>query len=376
MIIDFIRIMNFSIIKSCIFLLLLSSIYFCANAETKYTLIQSQIKSDCVKLYNPGDSIPFDTIPQMHNERYYFEAYNELFEMFDGSKRYNLLRAEYLLENAYFEGKANYNQLATSVNKTVENLKKFIVAQNIQGYKTAVNAALFHYFTKPNWMNGNKPFSYDYQDCAGNKDFSVFLTSKVIRTHSGQCTSLPIYYKILCDAAGGSCFLATAPNHMYIKHISEEGKWVNVELTTGSFARDEWYIQTMEVSTEAIKNGLFLTALSEKETIGYIIYMLAHAYLRKYRNYDYFVLLIGKRLLNSLPHFYPAMELVKGTCQQFGYDYVHQIGKMPSNFIEQTYRKHKSMIELESSLGFSTITDEKYFENVRNATEEIKQAKK
>ena len=132
----------------------------------------------------------------------------------------------------------------------------------------------------------------------------------------------------------------------------------------------------MEVSTEAIKNGLFLTALSEKETIGYIIYMLAHAYLHKYRNYDYFVLLIGKRLLNSLPHFYPAMELLKGCYQQFGYDYVHQIGKVQSDFIEQTIREHKAMINLENSLGFSKISDEKYLENVKRATEDIKQTNK
>ena len=355
---------------------MLLSIFICVNVDAKYLSINSQIKIDRVKLFNSGDSIPFDTIPQMHNEKYYFEAYDELFDMFDGTNPYDLLRAEYLLENAYFEGKANYSLLATVVKETVRKLKTFIVVQNIQGYKTAVNAALFYYFAKPNWMNGNRPFSYDYKDCAGNKDFSVFLTSKVIRTHSGQCTSLPIYYKILCDAAGGSCYLATAPNHMYIKHISEEGKWVNVELTTGSFSRDDWYIQTMEVSTEAIKNGLFLTALSEKETIGYIIYMLAHAYLHKYRNYDYFVLLIGKRLLNSLPHFYPAMELLKGCYQQFGYDYVHQIGKVQSDFIEQTIREHKAMINLENSLGFSKISDEKYLENVKRATEDIKQTNK
>ena len=125
---------------------MLLSIFICVNVDAKYLSINSQIKIDRVKLFNSGDSIPFDTIPQMHNEKYYFEAYDELFDMFDGTNPYDLLRAEYLLENAYFEGKANYSLLATVVKETVKKLKTFIVVQNIQGYKTAVNAALFYYF--------------------------------------------------------------------------------------------------------------------------------------------------------------------------------------------------------------------------------------
>ena len=50
-----------------------------------------------------------------------------------------------------------------------------------------------------------------------------------MKTDSGQCTSLPIYYKILCDELGGQSALAMAPRHMYIKHIGDYGKLINIE---------------------------------------------------------------------------------------------------------------------------------------------------
>lgn len=114
-------------------------------------------------------------------------------------------------------------------------------------------------------MNGYRQFSYDFEDPMGNKDFSIFFSSKLIETHKGQCSSLSVLYKILCDEMGGHCALAYAPMHVYVKHIGEDGQWVNVELTHGGFVRDIWLIESMNVSTEAIRNGIFYALWMRRE---------------------------------------------------------------------------------------------------------------
>ena len=283
----------------------------------------------------------FDTIPSMYDDRYFLDAFDELSAMIDGRSVYDFKRAEFLVEWAYCSGDMDYQEFCDSIASAVRRLKRFIQTRNIRHYKTAANAALFDYFTRPSWMNGNKAFSYDEEDCTGEKDLSRLFVSKVIRTHSGQCTSLPVYYKILCNELGGKASLATAPSHMYIKHVGEDGKWVNVELTTGSFARDEWYIQSMGISSDAIKNGVFLTAMSDKEDLAYMMYMLAIAYFQKYGDYDYFTLLCADRILADLPNNYHGLSLVVGTRQQWGYDYVESYGRTPTRFIKQNYLEYQ-----------------------------------
>lgn len=329
--------------------------------------IREQIIKDNIKTYESKDIITFDTIPQMHYDKYFFDAYDELSDMLEEREPYNLKRAEFLVEWAYYSGMMDYDAFCDSISHAVDALNRFIRIMNIQHYKTAANAALFSYFTKPSWMNGYIAFSYDVEDCSGEKDISKLFVSKVIRTHTGQCSSLPIYYKILCNELGGKAYLATAPRHMYVKHIGEDGRWVNVELTTGSFARDEWYIQSAGVSTEAIKNGVFLTAMSEKEDIAYMIYMLGIAYQKKYVDYDYFTLMCANRILNTLPRNYHALNLSIATRNQWGYDYVHIIGKVPSYFIFKNNQEYLAAKEILKFIGYTEFTEEEYIKNVEKS---------
>lgn len=337
-----------------------------------YISIREHIVKENIKTYNICDNIPFDTIPQMHNDEFFYNAYDELTAMLEGITPCNLKRAAFLIEWAYTSGDRDYISYCKEIANTTSALKKFIQINQIQQYKTAANAALFYFFTKPCSMNGYKAFSYDIEDCGAIKDFSKLFVSKVMKTHTGQCTSLPLYYKILCNELGGKAHLATAPSHMYIKHIGEDGKWVNVELTTGCFARDEWYIQTMGVSTEAIKNGLFLTALSDKEDIAFMMYLLGSAYQKIYKDYDYFTLLCANSVLKIFPHNYHALILNIFTRQKLGYDYLRKIGNKPSRFIDNNYFEFKKANKLLDSLGYSEISIEEYIQRVEKAYQELK----
>ena len=213
-------------------------------------------------------------------------------------------------------------------------------------------------------MNGFTAFGYDVDDSGGEKDVSKLFVSKVISSHFGLCVSLPLYYKVLCDELGGDSFLAVAPNHMYIKHIAEDGNWVNVELTTGSFARDEWYIQSMGVTTEAIKNGIFLSAMNDKENIAFLLYMLGVVYQRKFGDYDYFTLMCANRILEELPNSHLGYILTIATRQQWGHDYLEIIGHKLSSFIVDNYEKYLYAKNSLSRLGFTSISIKDYIKQV------------
>ncbi len=49
------------------------------------------------------------------------------------------------------------------------------------------------------------------------KLWSNMFVSTLIATGKGNCHSMPLLYKLIMDELGEKCWLALAPNHMYIK---------------------------------------------------------------------------------------------------------------------------------------------------------------
>ena len=158
---------------------------------------------------------------------------------------------------------------------------------------------------------------------------------------------------------------------MYIKHIGEDGKWVNIELTNGHFVRDEWMIQTCQISTEAIRNGVFLTALSEKENIAFMISQLGNAYRQKYNSWDYFPLRCAEEVLKVLPNFSIALVLKVCVHQQLLRSYLNKYGQTRSQFADYHYSEIQRMINTLDSLGYTQQTYAEYIQHVQKALQDI-----
>ena len=127
----------------------------------------------------------------------------------------------------------------------------------------------------------------------------MFVT-KLLNTKTGNCHSLPYLYKILAEETKAEAFLALGPNHLYIKHKDDKGQWVNVELTNGTFPRDGWIISSLSITTEAIKAGTYMEALSLNESIALCLYDLALGYQFLF-GHDDFGMLCCDTLLNYFP---------------------------------------------------------------------------
>lgn len=232
------------------------------------------------------------------------QAYSEMAAMLDGGKRLSIKRAVFLPEWAYLNGEPDYEDFCSQIESTAQALLQFIRANNLQAYRTAGNYALFEYFSRPYPMNDYKPFTYDFDDFAGSEDATKLFVTKVMRTHSGQCRSLPMFYKVLAEAIGAEAHIAFAPQHLFIRHRDEQNspKWVNVELTTQSLSRELFYIENFGISAEAIRNNVYLYPLSDKETVAYLLAELAAYYYRTFSRYDDFMLKCAEK---SLQYFSP-----------------------------------------------------------------------
>ena len=215
---------------------------------------------------------------QAEHRKLYEQAFDEQHRMLKGELPIDFKRAVYITENAYHNGTLNYDSFKSEITQTGNQLKNLIRQRKLTGYKTAGNWAVFTYMTDSLPINNYTPCTYDFDDFMGEKDWTKMFTTKLMRTKSGNCHSLPYYYKVLCEEIGATAHLTLAPNHIYIKHIDEKGQWTNVELTNGGFPRDQWIIKQMAISVEAIKNEIYMKPLTQKESIALTMFDLASSY--------------------------------------------------------------------------------------------------
>lgn len=111
-----------------------------------------------------------------------------------------------------------------------------------------------------------------------------------MRTHKGQCRSLPLLYKILANQIGAAAFITYAPNHSFIRHRDEQDThWMNLELTNGTFPREVFIIETMGITQQAIDQGTYLKPCTDREVIVGLLTDLANTYLTKFGFIDPFV---------------------------------------------------------------------------------------
>lgn len=129
------------------------------------------------------------------------------------------------------------------------------------------------------------PFEYNFADYNGKQDWRNTFVSTLLETHKGNCHSLPFLYKILADELDAKCWLALAPNHMYIKNRSVKDGWFNTELTSGDFPIDAWLTTTGYISLKSIQNGLYCDALNNQQSIALCVIDLAKCYEKQTHNY-------------------------------------------------------------------------------------------
>jgi hypothetical protein len=344
---------------------LLFSLLSCESEDRK-DVIQESVeiqKEEIAPVIFEPDSLVYN------KDKYYNLAFQEISQMLDGKILLDFKRSTFLVEWAYNKGNLDYNVFCQQISQIAKDLKQFVKYKGVEQYKTAGNSALFEFFTKPNSMNQNQVYTYDFDDFYGKKDYNSIFVSKLLNTREGQCRSMPMLYKILAEEIGAESYLALAPNHMYVKHLDEESKWVNIELTNGHFSSDSWIISSMDISAESIRKGVYMKEMTLEESVAFSLLELAFAYEWQ-KGYDDFALLCANKTLLHFPTCIQAIMHKSNYHRTIGLAYIKKHGKKATPFAKSNHRKYKEAQNQLEQLGYREMSAKKYAKWVRDMEDE------
>lgn len=132
--------------------------------------------------------------------------------------------------------------------------------------------------------NDYKQFSYDLDDPLGNI-LEHQLLPNYIDTRKGNCVSMPTLFLVLMKRVDPTIqFVGVkAPLHLFCRlRDRQTGDVWNIETTNGGNpARNQWYIDKMQISQKALDNKLYLNDLTNKEFITELIGTLVAKERRK-----------------------------------------------------------------------------------------------
>lgn len=289
-------------------------------------------------------------------ESIYSYAFERIYKMLDNDDTLDFKDAVFIVENAYYDNglsKESYNNIIkfyTSLSNGIMISDSIVYSEKDRNVAMS-QCAVFIFMTDSISINTNQdiimhlPFLYNYEDFAGQQDWSNMFVSTLMQTQKGNCHSLPYLYKIIMDRLGYESHLALAPNHMYIKANNKKVGWYNIELTCGDFPTDAWYAASGYIHTDAIRNGIYMRALSDKEAVAMTLVDLAQGYQAKFGIEDgSFIIKCCNTALEHFPNYINAMllkaeiltELYRESNDQ---ELFSQMTELYANIHELGYRK-------------------------------------
>lgn len=260
-----------------------------------------------------------DTIVSSNN--CFIHAFDEINKILESETSFNFKNAVFIVENAYYENQMNIEWFESSLQFYTWLCQGIIKSDNIEytekdGDIAITQCGVFLFMsdtieiTTKDRIIKNPPFTYNHEDFAGQKYWSNMFVSTLMQTQKGNCHSMPYLYKMIMDELGYECHLALAPNHIYIKANNKKVGWYNIELTCGDFPTDAWYAASGYIHTDAIRNGIYMRALSDKEAVAMTLVDLAQGYQAKFGIEDgIFIIKCCDTALEHFPNYINAMLL-------------------------------------------------------------------
>ena len=228
----------------------------------------------------------------------YYSAFNEINNMLEGRQPLSLGRAVFLVENAYYNNTLSYDNFQKHINDQLQFCNEKIREDKLDPNNNLVkNMMLFRLISdtlkiKPKGTERtitHLPIKYDLDDYKSEKNFDSHFVSKLMKSGSGQCYSMPLYYLVLAEKMGAKAHWAFSPQHTFIKIQEENGAWYNLELTCNAILSDAHYMNNSYIKAEAIRNRIYLEPLDKKEAVAHMLIELAGGYYEKFGLDDFYL---------------------------------------------------------------------------------------
>ena len=304
-------------------------------------------------------------------------AFNEITKMLE-TNSVSLKRAVFLSESAYYNASADLNaylEFEQEIKKMGDIIRSSYVASQIKK-KTPldINKLVMKFLTDtmsyiPVGSEGkvkvSKPIKYDFNDPFGDDDLSKLFVSKLITTKSGQCKSIPLLFLLLVEELGGEAFLSFSPEHSFIKVKNGKGGFYNFELTNGKIMSDALMVASGYIKSEAIRNGIFLDTINQKQVVAQCLVDLANIYRRRFGESE-FVLKCANKSLEYFPNNIHGLML-KSNYHTRLFNYMlkscnaeneEELKKCPKTY-KQFQLMHK-MYALIDGVGYEPIPEDVY----------------
>lgn len=340
---------------------------------------RDQINKEIIgQLTTTTKQIQYDllTLSDRPGTEYYRNAAAKINNMLHGKETMSLKRAVFLCENAFFEEKINYEDFNKRIQKLV-SIAKLKAAQdgfdwnnpqtrNVMLFRVLADTLKIKDSSTEGGVATSYPMQYDFEDIRGEKDWTKMFVSKLLMAKSGQCHSLPLLYLILCEETNTKANLAFSPSHSYAKFKDASGNWYNVELTNGRIVSDAFILASGYVTSEALKNHIYMEPQTKKQAIANCLNDLSMGYIDKY-GYDSFVSQCADTTLKYAPANISALML-KSNYQTRRLEWVvSQLGRPNPDVLKSKYPKaYKIFVERNQiyqkidDSGFQGIPEEAY----------------
>lgn len=274
----------------------------------------------------------------------YLKAYYEIESMLDGKKPLSIKRAVFLSEWAYLDGKLDYKKdFCNEISRIAQYIKTAIALNHFEKYKTAKQFMICNYFFYPCNGNGKVPYTYDHNIEYPRGDWHHQLVSRTLRSHKGQCHSLPMTFKLIAEELGAKAFIARSPGHSYIMYKDEDDHvpedWVNVELTTHQYFPSFSFKKNYLISDSAVIVGTYMTPLTDLQTVANQLSDLAMGYLAKYNDhYDWFTLACARKSIQYYSKNPNALIIAGKSLDRLIIEQFRRNGGFYDDIIEELYQ--------------------------------------
>jgi hypothetical protein len=254
--------------------------------------------------FNYSNSFNLPSLANKKGTEFYRNVYNKMLNL--NVQDYSIKEVNFEIENAYFENKEDKIEF----DKVIKQSGEFLLAKMKElnydvNSNSAKNFMLFQFFSETLQLksNGLKHLSikYDFDDFWGTKDWSKMFVTKLLKTKTGQCHSMPLLYLTLAEEIKAEAYLSISPNHSYIMFQDENKKWYNLELTNGMYTVSSFILNSGFIRAEAMQNKIYMQNLSKKELLSQFYVDLASGYLHKF-GYDDFVEKVANKALELNPN--------------------------------------------------------------------------
>lgn len=191
------------------------------------------------------------------------------------------------------------------------------------------------------------------------------LVTKLLKTNSGQCHSLPLLYLCIAEQLNTKAFLALSPDHSFIQYYDSKGKLRNFETTNGNVVTMDWLIESTDVNATALKNKSYLYPLTSRKLYANCLGDLQRGYI-KLNGYDEYSREISNKILAlDSSNISGLMTLANdevwrfdALLRQYNFPPKEKLNQYPT--LQQALEKMMAAQEKVNATGYAAMPEEEY----------------